>query len=372
VVVARGPVSSADAVLVVTPDGGLAGSVFEEPAVRNHNGPVLVILPKWNTVMHEERFNWVQRAGLRRVPADAWLRIPDENDPRPPPPEAKGAQDALRKALEELREEQKADPTRISLSRDLGGRLDLYVVGPQGQLSLIARSGTIDAPQTFRYAPGWRPAVVDAEGRPVLIVSEEGPYFALAEPDLVNTQGLASLETARALEAMLDQAFGREASFVFDVSMHGLQRSRSFLRQAFEPPFLAATLCGVAALVLMGWHAFVRFGPAARQDRAFAMGKRALADNQADLIKMTGREHRMGAPYGAVVRDLAARAVGAPRDTTPEALDELLDRLGEGGRTSWPLSTLRRDIEQATDPGELVRAAERLHQWKTEMTRERQ
>lgn len=378
VVVARGSTTDSGSVLVITPDGGLPGSVFDLPVVANHYGPVLVVIPKWSTTLDDRRLNWVRKVGLRRLTIDHWLKPPADEDAeasetepvREPAPEP--SRKALEEALRKAAAPQPPDPSRVSLTHGVSGRHSLSVIDEDGALSPLAATGPIESLQTFRYTPGWTPLVVDGGGRPVLIeaIEDEGVYV-LSDPDLLNTHGLASIDNARAMHALMDWTFGDEASYVFDVTLHGLERSRSFLRQAFEPPFLAATLCALAAVALMGWHAFVRFGRAAREGRAFASGKRALADNQADLIKMTGREHRMGAPYGTVVRDLAARAVGAPRDLKPEALDELLDRLGESGRTSWPLSTLRGDVERAKNPAELVQAAERLHRWKQEITGER-
>lgn len=373
VVVARGATVADDAVLVITLDETVSDTVFDLPVVKNHSGPVLVVLPKWRTTIGE-RLNWVRKAGLRRPPADAWLKLPDEEGeaetPQDEEPRNASPQEAFREAMKAARPAA-PDPTKVSVQQGADSRQTLNLAYG-GQRTRIVESGLIERPQTFQYSPGWEPLIVDSADRPLMITAEAWDYYVLAEPDLMNTHGVGNLDNARAMIAMLDETFGPDASYVFDVSMYGLTRSRSFLRQVFEPPFVAATICAIAAVLLMGWHAFFGFGATARQGRAFAMGKRALADNQADLIKMTRREHKMGAPYGDLVRDSVARAVAAPRDLKPEALDELLDRMGEGGRTSWPLSTLRKDIEQAKDTAELVRAAERLHHWKLEMTRERQ
>src|SRR5262249_15774417 len=65
--------------------------------------------------------------------------------------------------------------------------------------------------------------------------------YGLAEPDLLNTQGLANLATARAAIALLEGLRG-QGGITFDVTLHGFERSRSLLRLAFEPPLLAATL----------------------------------------------------------------------------------------------------------------------------------
>jgi hypothetical protein len=373
-------------VLIVTLDSHGSSSVLDDPVVRNFQGSVLVVPPKWTTIMDERRLGWVRKGGLRRIPTDDWFALRVDGEPEAPQTNGETEFD---KAIEQERTRRNSVREAVEAARKAGepqdmllaaapgrGRHSLRVVNPPSDLavsSLTAQTGAIERFRTFRRAPGWRPVIVDETGGGVLIEAENaGGLFVLSDPDLMNTQGLADIDNARALVHILDTTFGPGTAYVFDVSMHGFARSRSFLRVAFEPPFLAATLVAIATALLMGWHAFVRFGRAREEGRAFALGKRALADNQADLIKMANREHRMGAPYGALIRDLAARAAGAPRDMPPDALDDFMDRLGEGGRTSWPLSVLRRDIEHAKDPADLVKAAGRLHHWKLEMTRERQ
>jgi hypothetical protein len=206
----------------------------------------------------------------------------------------------------------------------------------------------------------------------LLAKDPEHDIYLLAEPDLLNTYGLRSLVGARAALALLAAARPSAHSAVFfDVTLNGYQRERSLWKLAFQPPFLAATLCAFAAAILMGVHAAVRFGAPAAEDRAFGLGKRALADNQAALIRMAKREHRMAPAYAGLVRDRVARAVGAGSITDEAALEALLDRLG-ATRVEHPFSTLMSESRQVADPAGLMRLARRLHQWKLEMTRERQ
>ena len=75
-----------------------------------------------------------------------------------------------------------------------------------------------------------------------------------------------------------------------------------------SPPSGAATLTAFIAALILAWRSGVRFGPSRREKRAYALGKRALADNSASLIRMAGREHRYGASYAALISRLAARA----------------------------------------------------------------
>jgi hypothetical protein len=100
------------------------------------------------------------------------------------------------------------------------------------------------------------------------------------------------------------------------------------------------------------------------------MGKRALADNQAGLIRMAKREHRMAEPYARLVRDRAARVVGAGQVTDEAQLEALLDRLG-ARRTELSIAGMSAEARQVADPGGLLRLARRLYQWKLEISRER-
>jgi hypothetical protein len=298
---------------------------------------------KWLAVRDPRKLGFVRKAGLARVPIDTWLG-----------PTPKGR-------------------SPITLDREKGRAAHTLYFRGEGGWSQGFPTGPVEAFQTFRAsAEDWTPLVIDEKGRSVVMAAKKSTLFALSEPDLLNNQGIADLANAQAGLWIVDYVAKDRGSLVFDVTLNGFERSRSFLKTMFTPPFLAATLCGLAALMLIIWHGFFRFGRERAEEREFALGKRALADNQAALFKMVRREHRLGGRYAAIVRDLVARAVGAPRELSGEALDAFLDRMGAGGRTSWPLTTLAADLEKARTADDLVQAAGRLHHWRLEMTRERQ
>jgi hypothetical protein len=102
-----------------------------------------------------------------------------------------------------------------------------------------------------------------------------------------------------------------------------------------------------------------------------ALGKLALADNTAGLVRMARREHRMAAPYGEVVRAETARAVGAPRGLEGDELNRVLDRLGAAGGTNYRISALIERARAARTKGDLMEVARDLYRWRQEMTRER-
>jgi hypothetical protein len=79
----------------------------------------------------------------------------------------------------------------------------------------------------------------------------------------------------------------------------------------------------------------------------------------------------MGGRYAALTRDLAARAVGAPRDLTGEALTAFLDRLAAGRGAADRLASLTALAEHPADRTRLLEVAARLYRFRLEMTRER-
>ena len=233
-------------------------------------------------------------------------------------------------------------------------------------------SGDIEGLQTIAGPdPGWDNVIDVDSAHAVLIKRQDQNLYILSDPDLLDNQGLAQLATARGASAMIDALRIEHLPLAFDLSLAGFGRGHSLLALAFEPPFLAATLCAIAAAGLMGLHAAARFGAPLRPKPTFAMGKKALADNSAALVRLVRREHRMGAGYAVLTRALAAQAVGAPRDLNDDQMDALLDRLGLAKHIAEPFSELERAAREARDVPALMAAARKLHQWRLEMTHER-
>ena len=338
VVVSRGtpPVTAeGSGLLVLTPDPDTGPNDIDG---LRFNGVKLIVLPKWNATQSPVRPGWVEREGI--LPAGLALH-------------------ALGKG-----------PWKAELQRRKGVSRPVLKAGeaagfPTGE---ILSPGPIDSLQTVSGA-GWDPIVTDEQGRAVVAVARQGQAAVLSDPDLLNTQGIADQNTARAGVEILDRLRGK-GPVVFDVTLNGFGRGRSLLKLAFQPPLLGATLCLLAAALMMGLHAVARFGPAERPPPVLALGKRALADNSAALVRMARREPRMGSAYAALTRDIAARAVGAPRDLDEAQLDALLDRLGAAHGLEFRFSTLAAEAANARTNAELIGAAQRLYQWRGEMTRD--
>ena len=208
-------------------------------------------------------------------------------------------------------------------------------------------------------------------GATILARDPHRPLFILADPDLLNTQGLKDVDTLATAVAILRALRAGDGPFIFDVRLNGLGRERSVLRLLFDPPFVAITLSLALAAALAGFQACCRFGPVRPAARAFALGKTSLVENSAALIRLAGREHLMGGRYADLTADVAAKAVGAPRELTGDALTRFLDRLGSRRGAADSLAALGALARTAPDRMRLVAVALRLFRWRLEITRER-
>jgi hypothetical protein len=311
--------------VVLTPEAGTTD--MTQLLARRSNKPTLVVLPKWRTVADPDHAGWVRAKGLRSSWDTARTLAPDHP---------------------------------LSVERRGGGGVPLRTVQQQAPKELrFTAPGPL---QTVR-GPGLSPIVTDPAGRPVLLQFEGKPLYLLADPDLLSNRGMADRSQAGAALAMLDflNATGAK-SVVFDVTLNGLGQTRSPLRLMFDPPFLAATLAIVAALLLAGLQAMSRFGPPRRPERAIAFGKAALIDNAAALVRRARRESGIGGRYAEMIRDKAVTVFGVPARLRDSALTDYLDKLD--GRASF--SALASAAEQARGREELLAAAQALHHWQGE------
>jgi hypothetical protein len=208
------------------------------------------------------------------------------------------------------------------------------------------------------------PIITDAQGRILLGKQSERTLYVLADPDLINNHGMADERQARSALALLDYLNSTDAeSILFDVTANGLGHSRSPLKLAFDPPFLAVTLTIFAAMLLAGAQALFRFGAPRRPERAIAFGKAALVDNSAALIRKAGREPRLGARYAEVIRERAASLFRLGPATSRELIDARLEALNS--RTSF--TALAAKAANAQHRDELLAAAQSLNHWVKEV-----
>ncbi|HZC17357.1 MAG TPA: DUF4350 domain-containing protein [Caulobacteraceae bacterium] len=298
------------------------------------SGPTLIVLPKWETLPDPLNSGWVKSAGL-----------------------------IDHKTLEALL----ARRVSATVARRTGAApVQLTQVEDPGRQPVP--TGPIDHLQTLA-APGMTTVLTDQAGAALLVRTADARLYVLSDPDLLNTQGLGSLVTAKAGTDLLLALRQGDGPIVFDVTLDGVKHSQSLLKLAFEPPFLGATLCLLAAALLMALHAASRFGAPRQSGQALALGKLALAENSAGLIRMARREPSMAGGYLDLSRGAVTKALGATRLSGAE-LDAYLNRLGE--RTdAGCFSALAAEGAAVKDRDGLTRFAQRLYQWRVEMTRER-
>jgi len=244
------------------------------------------------------------------------------------------------------------------------------ILGAEGEemegIDIAAPSATL-----HYISKGMKPVLVDSGGDIVLgrtDLNNGAADYILADPDLLSNQGLKTAEGAQAALGIVDALrYDTQDSVAFDMALNA-SGSRNLLQLMFEPPFLALTLAVLAAALLVGIHAFGRFGPAIPEPRAIPFGKRALADNAAVLIARAGAVKRLGDRYVAMIRESAAMALGAG------ALDT-------AAQESWlaalpavkgdDFATLAARARAAPNSDAMRSAARALHDWRNEVVRDR-
>ncbi len=290
--------------------------------------PTLIILPKWMTVPDRRRRGWVRAFGPG-IPIQS-LSALGENVRVVPAGATPGRTAAGAGLLRGLDFPVPASPQAI----EGDGIVPLV---PLGRGALVARLG-------------------------------DRPHYVIADPDLVNNQGLRDPATARAALELLD-ALNQDEQYAidFDLTLNGLAGagSSNLLRLALEPPFLAMTLALIAAALLAGLHGAFRFGQPRPEERAIPLGKTALVENSAGLIRLAGREARLGGAYADVMRQESARAASAPAWLQGAELDAYLDRLDKSDGPAF--SALAERLDQASDRPALMAAARDLYHWKKDV-----
>ncbi|WP_372782835.1 DUF4350 domain-containing protein [Phenylobacterium sp.] len=249
-------------------------------------------------------------------------------------------------------------------------RPSLYGAGAVFAPGTFLRLDAIDGLQTISGS-GWEPMLVDEQGSVVLARSKKHfEVVVLADPDLLNNQGLAGLGNARAGMAILN-TLRDESGLRFDVTLNGYARGRGIGRMMLEPPWLAATLCGVAAALLMGLHGLARFGPTLARGRAIALGKRALVDNSAGLVRMAGREAELAPAYAALTKTMVGKVAGGGERTAAGGDNERwLTELARQRGAAAP-ADLTAQAERAKTADDLLAVGRSLYHWRLEITRER-
>jgi hypothetical protein len=344
-----------EGLLVLTPQHGADGEAIAEIIeARRYIGPTLLILPKWQAIPAELNpaleapQGWVVLAGAA---APDWL---DDLD------NLEGAKIGV-----------------VKRKRWAGFGLSGTLPDPKHVLAVESASVV-----TKEWA-SLIPLVTDEKGDvlagylnddgvyPMLDDASEyspsddadtslWPVVVVADPDLMNNYGLADWHRAELANAIADATLNHgELPIVFDLTQAGLSRSQNLLTLAFQPPFLAATLCLILAALIIAWRAFRRFGPPVAESPALAMGKRQLARNSGGLVARAKRLHLLGPPYAALVAARLAETLGI-READAQIREAAIARTLAARGLAADYTEWAEALRRARRPAELLRAASAL------------
>ena len=335
--------------LVLTPpmyaDAEEIGEILEK---RRDIGPTLVILPKWRVADFSGRI----REAIEGEVKDGWVRLLTASQPEwtnsLPEPFAFGIGE------EELEENESLAWNGMDLRGNLSERSVNFAKDHDLHEELVSN----DTGHVLAH---------------LVLGEENSDYYNdaawtvfVTEPDLVNNYGMAEQARAElALELVRYLHYEDEYGITFDLTLNGLGAAQNLLTLAFRPPFLAATLSLLVALLIVGWRAFRRFGPPVAEAPATAFGKSRLIANGAGLVLRARRLGLLTAPYASLCARRIARRLGLSR-AEPEAIDEALARALPDEE---PFTQRAAALRHARRPNEILAAAGRLHELERKLTR---
>ncbi|WP_395330157.1 DUF4350 domain-containing protein [Novosphingobium sp. BL-8H] len=348
--------------LVLTPPVYTKGKDLQKiVSQRRRVGPTLIVMPKWyaypataGQLKKGAQKGWVNLGGTQLA---EWKGFLDDVTVGQVPVKGGGARPAwsglgLSGALPGNSISWGQGDDVAPLVRDDGGHILAGFIADEGRYPKLERasgvSSSIEEPDEGLY-----------------------PIILVFEPDLVDNWGMADVRAARLVDALAAAADLRPGDTItFDLTFNGFGRSQNLLTLAFTPPFLAGTLCLLLAALVLGWRAFLRFGPAQASDRAIAFGKRALVANAAGLVRRTRRLHLIAQPYADHARERLVRALALPRTLDGAEADAAIDRaLHSRDPSAEPFSAIAARLRQARRPQDLVKAARDLHALERMLTR---
>jgi len=208
------------------------------------------------------------------------------------------------------------------------------------------------------------------DGKAVLIRLENTQTYVLSEPDLLNTMAFNTQSNAHLAGAIIDEVTWNaniDATTVdFDVTLHGIEANQNIIKLMVTPPFLAASLCLLAAGGLIAWQGFNRFGDPARIRPDYAQGPVSLAKTAAEFMEIANRAHKTGADYAALTKRHVASTLGFTNHSA-EHIDKLLDAREKRLEITPTFAELKTAITDA-QPQAYSHYAQELARWRSAMT----
>ncbi|MCB2088792.1 MAG: DUF4350 domain-containing protein [Sphingomonadaceae bacterium] len=362
----RNPASMDDyGLLVLTPphyaDAEEIQAIIDK---RRYNGPTLVILPKWNAIQIPDQIPVEKEEG--------WVFLGNARSPEWP----KDFDSDLKfiPSIDDTTNGRDGNPAKawsgLGFSGPLADPKALQSIPDDASYMALVKGQDGEMLAAFLDDGGYYPSLDQAAGIQPPTSSDDYDYdyddddygdnwgvIVVAEPDLLNNYGMADRERAELALRLVETAMSdSDLPIIFDLTQNGLERTQNLLTLAFTPPFLAATICLIIAMFVVGWRAFRRFGPPVAEERAIAFGKTQLVHNSGGFVLRTRRLHLLTEPYVEQIRLRIAHKLGL-RHMDDETIDAALQRrLADAPSFSQRAAALH----NATRPSEILRAAHAL------------
>jgi hypothetical protein len=201
-----------------------------------------------------------------------------------------------------------------------------------------------------------------------LVASVEGrPIYVIADPDLLNTHGIARGTNSALLHALIVDRLGARA-LVVDEMLHGHAQPPSLWRELSTFPLLPVTLHVLALTALAIWASSRRFGKPAELPPRLPPGKQAIVDSTAQLLVDGQADNDLLEPYYrmSVRRAAAACSVAGALDVEQQAAQ--LERIARARGVSTDLAAVRAAMAAARgDRGRELRVMSDLYRWRQEL-----
>jgi hypothetical protein len=329
----------ASGLLVLTPPAFADAEDIERILRRRaYIGPTMVIVPKWDTlgfppdldpkVAEDIKQGWVQLGGTD-VPE--WLGELEE----PYAIEAKLKANKIGDARWE----------GLQASGRLPSPAAIGAESVEGKYTLVSDEAGRSLAVTFDNQDDYGDS------------GETDPVTFIIDADLMNNYGMSDAgRAALALRLFEEAGYGSDEPVTFDLTLNGMGATVNLLTLAFRPPFLAATLCLILAMLIVGWRAFKRFGPAVANGAVTAFGKSRLVANGAGLIVRAKRLGLLADPYANLCARRLATALGLAKSDHASIDAALARRLPD----EEPFSLRADRLRAAKSSTEILRAAQAL------------
>ncbi|MCA9321722.1 MAG: DUF4350 domain-containing protein [Salinibacterium sp.] len=195
------------------------------------------------------------------------------------------------------------------------------------------------------------------ETRHGLIVGERSSawnhkLWVVSDPDLLNNHGLARGENAEIVASLFKVMAGDQGfDVVFDETTHGHEVGRGVWSQLLSFPLVILLFQGLLLLGFLAWSAAGAFGARIEDPLKTSIGRRALVDNTAELLRFGGHTEYTLTRYCRDQIDLVAQAYHVSRDSEDDAWRARLVHITTSRAPDHDFGALMARIDAASSGG---------------------